>query len=123
MAMWMCTGCTTAYAVGVARCPQCGSTEYVEEGAEGMAKITVHGGPSDAIADSEGSESSPGTSSSTSSGKGRTSRGKSGSAGRSPARTTGSPSVPDRTETSTARQTDGDRTGAESETSSTVSDT
>lgn len=46
MALWVCTGCTSRYSVGAVRCPQCGSTEYVEEGAENMPKITVHGGPS-----------------------------------------------------------------------------
>jgi hypothetical protein len=46
MALLVCTGCTARYSVGAARCPQCGSTEYVEEGQESMAKITVHGGPS-----------------------------------------------------------------------------
>ena len=46
MALLVCTGCTTRYSVGAARCPHCGSTDYVEEGQEPMPKITVHGGPS-----------------------------------------------------------------------------
>jgi hypothetical protein len=45
MALWICTGCTCRYSVGAPRCPQCGSTEHVEEGQD-MPKITVHGGPS-----------------------------------------------------------------------------
>lgn len=44
--LWHCQGCSTAYAVGLLACPQCGSTDYVEEGSEDMPKITVHGGPS-----------------------------------------------------------------------------
>lgn len=46
MALWICIGCTCAYSVGAARCPQCGESDHVEEGAAEMAKITVHGGPS-----------------------------------------------------------------------------
>jgi len=53
MALLVCTGCTARYSVGAAQCPQCGSTKYVEEGAAEMAKITVHGGPSNAAADEE----------------------------------------------------------------------
>jgi RNA polymerase subunit RPABC4/transcription elongation factor Spt4 len=73
MALLVCKGCTARYSVGAPKCPQCGSTEYVEEGAEDMAKITVHGGVSNAAAEDEavevgGDESSPGgTTSSTSS--------------------------------------------------------
>lgn len=59
MALLVCTGCTARYSVGAAQCPQCGSTEYVEEGAEDMAKITVHGGVSNAAADAEAAEASP----------------------------------------------------------------
>jgi len=83
MALLVCTDCTARYSVGAARCPQCGSTEHVEEGQEPMAKITVHGGPSIAGASVVGGswsnegdadvwpepaeeESSPGNSSSTS---------------------------------------------------------
>jgi hypothetical protein len=46
---WHCGSAPAApprYSVGAARCPQCGSTEHVEEGQESMPKITVHGGPS-----------------------------------------------------------------------------
>ncbi|MHB9857616.1 hypothetical protein [Streptomyces sp. YIM S03343] len=46
MALNACTSCTTKFAVGLPRCPQCGSTEFVEDG-QPMAKITAHGGPSD----------------------------------------------------------------------------
>lgn len=73
MALLVCKGCTARYSVGAPKCPQCGSTECVEEGAEEMAKITVHGGVSNAAAEDEavevgGEESSPGgTTSSTSS--------------------------------------------------------
>jgi hypothetical protein len=43
MALWACQACGTAYAVGVPACPQCGSSEYLEDG---VAKITTGGGPS-----------------------------------------------------------------------------
>lgn len=48
MALWVCEGCSTKYAVGLSRCPRCHSSEFYEEGA--MPKITRHGGPSDATA-------------------------------------------------------------------------
>ncbi|CAM5265055.1 putative protein OS=Streptomyces fumanus OX=67302 GN=GCM10018772_05250 PE=4 SV=1 [Streptomyces fumanus] len=51
MALLVCTDCTARYSVGAPRCPQCGSTEHVEEGAQDMPKITRHGGPS--VADEE----------------------------------------------------------------------
>jgi hypothetical protein len=54
VALWICEGCTTRYAVGAPCCPQCSGTEYVEEGAAEMAKITVHGGPSIAGEEPEG---------------------------------------------------------------------
>lgn len=44
----VCLACTAKYAVGLASCPHCGSTELAEEGAEAMPKITAHGGPSNA---------------------------------------------------------------------------
>lgn len=50
MTSWICTGCTAAYAVGAPCCPQCQSTDHIEEGAE-MPKITVDNGPS--VADQE----------------------------------------------------------------------
>jgi hypothetical protein len=43
MALLVCTGCSTAYAVGLPRCPQCQSRDRIEEGQD-MPKITVHGG-------------------------------------------------------------------------------
>ncbi len=43
MALYICQGCTTAYAPAAA-CPHCGADDYFEEGS--MPKITVHGGPS-----------------------------------------------------------------------------
>jgi hypothetical protein len=65
MALWRCDGtydgkpCGTDYAVGLLRCPRCQSTEFHELGSrpedEGdpMAKITKHGGPSDATVPAE----------------------------------------------------------------------
>lgn len=47
MATWECRGCTAAYSVGAPRCPQCGTNDPIKED-EQMAKITVHGGASDA---------------------------------------------------------------------------
>lgn len=46
MALNACTSCTTKFAVGLPKCPHCGSTEFVEDG-DVMAKITRHGGASD----------------------------------------------------------------------------
>lgn len=46
MALWLCLGCTTRYAVGLSRCPRCAGRDFIEEGAE-VPKITVHGGTSD----------------------------------------------------------------------------
>lgn len=47
MALNACDGCTTKFAVGLKRCPHCGSTDFHEDG-DPMAKITRHGGASDA---------------------------------------------------------------------------
>lgn len=50
MALWVCLDCTAGYAVDAPRCPNCGSTEWAEQGTEeaeaAMAKITRQGGPS-----------------------------------------------------------------------------
>ncbi len=183
MAGWTCAGCTTTYAVGAAKCPQCGSTErtdgpggsvlptvtlacgndacryagkerrvYLRTAAPGvlevppficagcglvmptvapwppinepedddMAKITVHGGPSNEAADEpeEGEDVSAGTSSSTSSEKEPSSPEPSERQAPSPAPTTGSRSGKGRTGRSSARGTDGGQTEATSETGS-----
>lgn len=61
MTLLVCLDCSTAFAVGVPRCPHCGSERKAEEGTaaamglhargrveeEPMPKITVYGGPSD----------------------------------------------------------------------------
>lgn len=47
MALNECKGCTTAFAVGLPRCPHCGSTDFAEQGQD-MPKITAHGGPTNA---------------------------------------------------------------------------
>jgi hypothetical protein len=97
----ICAGCSTAYAVGAPHCPQCLSTDREED--HPMPKITVHGGATNAAEDEAPAdevpagditeeESSPGNSSETSSEKPPTSPKKSGSAVRSRARTTESPS-------------------------------
>lgn len=54
MALLLCTGCTSRYAVGAPRCPECGSTEFEED--HDMPKITVHGGASNAAQDTEVNE-------------------------------------------------------------------
>ncbi|CAM5250838.1 hypothetical protein SGLAM104S_01629 [Streptomyces glaucescens] len=126
MALRYCTGCTTRFAVGLPRCPWCGSREHVEDG-EDMAKITVHGGPSNATAEQqaapaapEGSEeSSASNSSETSNEKPTSSPETSSSATRKRARTTANRSARARTETSTARGTAGDQADVESATGST----
>jgi len=110
MALWICTACTCRYSVGAPRCPQCDSTQYVEEGAEDMAKITVHGGPSNAAADEQegGEDVSAGTSSSTSSEEEPSTPEASETAPRKRARGAGSRSKQDpRAESSTAGSTDG----------------
>lgn len=48
MALWICLDCSAAYSVGQSRCPNCRSTDYIEEGV--MPKITVHGGASNEAA-------------------------------------------------------------------------
>jgi hypothetical protein len=77
VALWECAECTTKYAVGLPKCPHCESvvrvnenTQPEEEDSE-MAKVTVHGGASNAAADEQegGEDVSAGTSSSTSSDK------------------------------------------------------
>lgn len=45
MALNACQSCTTRFAVGLKRCPHCGSTDFCED--EQMAKITAHGGATD----------------------------------------------------------------------------
>lgn len=58
MASWVCLTCSTTYSVDAPACPHCGSAVYAEEGTEqaDMAKITVHGGASNAAAvEEEGS--------------------------------------------------------------------
>lgn len=122
MALWECAECTTKYSVGAPECPHCGSvirvnenTRNPEEGAEDMAKITVHGGPSNAAADEVegGEDSSPGTSSSTSSEKEPSSPEQSEKPGRSRARGTGSRSNRGQTEpdgTAETTATDGPKT-------------
>jgi hypothetical protein len=44
--LWTCRTCTTQFAVGLPYCPHCTGTD-IDRGDDGMAKITVHGGPSD----------------------------------------------------------------------------
>jgi len=55
MALWICQGCGAAYSVDAPACPQCGDTDHSNdyEEREPMAKITVHGGPSNADAEVE----------------------------------------------------------------------
>ena len=53
MATWFCGQCTTEYSVGAPCCPHCQATDPVREEEQlrrenEMAKITVHGGPSNA---------------------------------------------------------------------------
>lgn len=50
--LWICNDCTTAYSVDAPRCPHCGATDHREQGAP-MAKITVHGGPSNLAAEED----------------------------------------------------------------------
>lgn len=72
-----------------------------------MAKVTVHGGPTNEHDVEGGEESSPGNSSPTSSAKRESSPGKTETPSRSRARKTASRSGQDQTESPTARPTDG----------------
>lgn len=49
MALWVCLGCSAAYAVGLPGCPQCRGTDYHEEGT--MPKISKAHGPTDGSPD------------------------------------------------------------------------
>jgi len=139
MALWVCTGCTARYSVGAARCPQCGSSEHVEEGQELMPKITVHGGPSVAGAsvvggswstegdpdvwpepasEEGGEEASPGSSSSASDETPSPEPEPSETPSPKRARTTGSRSKKAQTESSSAASTDGGQEAGTSGTSS-----
>lgn len=120
MALLICTGCTAAFAPGAEKCPQCGATDYIEQGEEqGMAKVTVHGGPTDALAtesdEEAGEQSSAGKNSEPSSEQAQSSPKKSGAGRRKPAPTTESPSAQGRTGSSTAGGTAGDPTGPSSD--------
>ncbi|OYP14073.1 hypothetical protein CFC35_05770 [Streptomyces sp. FBKL.4005] len=137
MSLRVCLDCTTAFAVGVQRCPHCGSERHAEQGSaaalgiqasvpveveDSMPKITRHGGASVAseAAEIEGGEDvSAGASTSTSSETPSKKPEPSEKPDRSPARTTGNRSGKARTaKGSTARTTDG---GPEAGTSATGS--
>lgn len=105
MALLICLDCTAAFAVGAARCPQCGSERSVEQGTDPyrggtMPKINAAGEATYAadIPDAEGGEQSsqpttpggPGTGSSTSPERQQTSPGTSSTGPRKRARATGS---------------------------------
>ena len=119
MAVWHCAECTAAYSVGAPRCPECGSVVRVNEATQpeeedkDMAKVTVHGGPSNEAADeqAEGSEqpSADGTDSSASSETEQTSPQSSETKPPLPARKTASRSRKARTDSSSAAGTDGDQ--------------
>lgn len=120
MSLQVCTGCTAAYSVGASRCPQCGSTDFIKQGEEqGMAKVTVHGGPTDALAaepdEEAGEQPSAGKNSERSSEQEQSSPKKSGAGRRKPAPTTESPSPQGRTGSSSASGTAGDPTGPSSD--------
>lgn len=139
MSLRVCLDCTAAFAVGLPRCPQCGSERHAEEGQavalgiqpgvpvveeEHMPKITRHGGPSvppvegaeteggEGVSAGEDSSNSSGTADSKSSTGARSSE-----THRSRARKTASRSSQARTDSSTARSTDG---GPEAGTSATA---
>jgi hypothetical protein len=128
MALNVCAGCTTKFAVGLRKCPQCGSSEFQEDGV--MPKITNHGGASiagasvtggqwgdpdetptpDALPEEEGGEDvSPGNSSETSTETPPSGPEQSAKPTRSPARKTASRSKKAPTESPSAPSTDGDQ--------------
>jgi hypothetical protein len=64
MALWECAECTAKYSVGAPGCPECGSVVRVDERTQpeeeqDMAKITVHGGPSNEADEQAGGEDVP----------------------------------------------------------------
>jgi hypothetical protein len=130
MSVWVCRDCTAAYFVGAPKCPQCGSTDRIEEEEQTMPKITVAGGPSIAgitggwgEPDEGGEEPSqtpqaPGTASSPSETTPDSEPETSRSGGSKRARTTGSRGGRARTGSSTARTTDTGQTAPTSETGS-----
>lgn len=138
MSLWVCLDCTTAFAVGVPRCPHCGSERHAEEGSaaalgiqasvpveleeDRMPKITRHGGASVAGVEpapvEDGEDVSAGKDSSTSSEKPSTKPELSEQPTPSPVRKTGSRSGKGRTANSSARSTAG---GPETDTSETGS--
>lgn len=134
MAVWVCRDCTAAYSVGAPQCPQCGSTDRIEEEEQNMPKITVAGGPSIAgitgawgdgpESDAEGSEEpsqtsqAPGTGSSPSEPKPDSEPETSSSGGSKRARTTESRGGRARTGSSSAHSTDTAPTARTSETDS-----
>ena len=136
MSLRVCLDCTAAFAVGVPRCPHCGSERHAEQGSaaalgvvsglvieeDNMPKITRHGGPSIAgvepAAEEGGEQPSVGSSGETSSEKPSTPPARSEIETPSPARKTGSRSGKRRTGGSTARSTDGGPEDDESATDS-----
>lgn len=135
--LWVCASCTTKYAVGLEQCPQCGSTEYVEQGEE-MPKITSQGvtdktDPDLTVAEQlavqrgedleefrnqqgneEGDNSSAGNNSSTSTDKHEKTETKSPDKDQSPVRTTENLSAKDLTGSFTVHSTDGSPSGKKS---------
>ena len=52
MASWACSKCRTVYAVGIPACPQCGSTDYTDEGGI-VAKASAEGGATSYVAEGD----------------------------------------------------------------------
>lgn len=133
MALNVCSGCTTRFAVGLPECPQCRSKDYTEDSVM-SPKITIHGGPSIAGVTGSwseegdpdiwpaqqaegGEESSPGTSSSTSAETPKSEPEPGSKPDRSPAPKTANRSSKARTARgSSASSTAGGRTDAPSQT-------
>lgn len=115
MGLWVCRRCTAKFAVGLSCCPQCTGTKVYEDGSEDeMAKTTVHGGATDAVAEAEpateqesGEQEWDGTSSSASTEKPPTNGEPSSPSDQSPAPTTEPSSKTDQTESGSAASTDG----------------
>lgn len=41
MALWVCKDCKCSYSVGAAKCPQCGSKKWAEQGSKGDPTLAV----------------------------------------------------------------------------------
>lgn len=56
VALWECKRCSTHFAVGMHKCPQCTGTSVREVGGDDVPKVSKYGGPSNRFAESGGDQ-------------------------------------------------------------------